>query len=109
MKWISRTFETLGVEWKDEGWFFDTPMEDYLSKLLCKNCGATHCITQCKKNRLRGYLGDDCAALVFYLDCPKCNETLSVLDETADKFRPMLKINKDTASIIIPSNHKKHL
>jgi hypothetical protein len=95
MRWISRTHETLGIEWKEEGWFFDKPAEDYAARLRCKKCGSVHRIDGCRKNVARGYLGDDCGSPVFYLHCTKCYGTLAVIEENSGEFRPLLNLEKD--------------
>ena len=100
MKWISRTHKTNGVEWKEEGWFFDNPTMDYSARLLCKKCGNTLRIDECGKKGVAGYNGDSCGAAVFYLYCGQCWGTLATIDEGSGEFRPLLKLENDSEFVV---------
>ena len=95
MRWISKIHETSGVKWREEGWFFDKPTEDYKTKIRCKKCKSEYKINECRKDILRGYNGDSCGSPVFYLYCTKCYGMLAVIDEQANELRPLLNLEMD--------------
>lgn len=109
MKWISILHKILSgierkeIEWKEEGWFFDKPKEDYGARLRCKKCGSTPRVDECRKFDVTSMQGDSCGSPVFHLICTQCHGMLAIIDEGSSEYRPKLILDRDGEFVNPPS------